>query len=266
MEHHADQLSRGELLAQLTALKSDFDHPKFEGYCGKLDRNHRNEIIDFRAFPPAPELPPGQGSPLSEAEQLAMIELDGLFNRAGHLLEAIPKFGAKQYEVQEAIERCERGKCRWAVLVHRFRQTVGPPPAQSNVVEGIAPVCATVVGRLIASVTADNEAAAAIGDPRKIEFQYQDLLLTARRVENCFLLDGERLYSTSNLNRWETRLPKHLKSAGDSLEAAYFGERRDRKKAYKAAQILAISQLLEEQSNSASRWTFDPDGMASRDG
>ena len=134
-------------------MKADFEQPKFDGYCGEISRNDPNAIIDF---PATPQLPLGVGYPLSVSEQLAMTELDALFKRAGHLLELIPDFGVKRREFREAIQKSERGKCRWAALVHIFRRFIGPNPFPDRI-EDIARASSVATGQLIARVAAGLE-------------------------------------------------------------------------------------------------------------
>jgi len=100
--------------------------------------------------------------------------------------------------------------------------------------------------------------------PIQDEYEYHGFLLTAERVANCFFQDRKPLFSTSSLQRWEIGLASNLKSAGQRLDAKYFGQ-NGTTKAYKTSQILAIATLKYEESESESPWVFDPDGMESRD-
>ena len=168
------------VIQQLLTLKQDFVSEQFHGASVAVFRDINGKIVlaSFGLPGSKPEndicsvLPDG---PVIESglSTIVMLELHGLFNRAGNLLAQVPNRGVQHPEWRAAIDRESKGFYRWAAyLLTGPRLLLSQPNSTGNVwrIDDVARVTALAIDNLLAEL-ADSESQPELEEPNPAELQ-----------------------------------------------------------------------------------------------
>ena len=173
----AGELSRPELLTELRAVQSAFERDRYNGLRLVIGHNADGKIVMLSIGPPDESHEPGVPPLTRSASAIVEAELQGLFARAGHVLDHLPNFGVVSPAWVQRISNASPGRWRWAAflstgprLVHCRQSTstklvIDPDDSSVLWIDDIARVSASAIDDLISKVLAKEHSSTTDGIP-----------------------------------------------------------------------------------------------------